>query len=83
MTAESNSPHFRVRRAFVREDELVVELRDGREIVASLDSYPELRSASEEEKRRWRLIAMDEVIYWPDLDLRVSIDDLPPPVTPW
>lgn len=83
MTEESDRPHYRIRRVYVGGDELVVELRDGREIIASLDAFPVLQEASEEEQRKWTLIGMDQVIRWPDLSLRVSLDDLPPPTTTW
>lgn len=83
MTGKADDPHYRVRRVFVGDDELIVELRNGREITASLNGFPALKNASEEEKRRWALLAMDTVIQWPNLDLRVSLDDLPPATATW
>ena len=80
---EQDDPHYRVRRVNVSDDELMVELRNGREIVVSLGTFPALQDASEVERRTWRLLDADTVIEWPSLDLRVSLDDLPPATTTW
>lgn len=79
MSTEGDELGGRIRRVHVGDDRLLVELRDGRETTAPVASFPGLAHASEDERRRWRLLDIDRVIYWPDLDLRVSLDQLPPP----
>jgi hypothetical protein len=60
----------------VTRDSLVVDLVDGRTIIAPLSWYPRLHSATASERRNWRLIAAGEGIHWPDLDEDISIEGL-------
>lgn len=83
MTPESEDPHFRARRVHVDDERLVIELRDGREIVAPTDTVPELVEASADERRSWRPLGGGRVIEWPRLNVRVAVKDLPPPTTTW
>ena len=77
--ADSDGLDYRVRRVWVTDDTLLVEVTDGREIIAPLKSFPALEAASPQERRRWRLLALDTTIEWPELGLRVSLNQLPPP----
>lgn len=47
MTEKRDRPHYHLRRVDVGDDEMIVELRNGREITASLDVFPYCR-------KRWR-----------------------------
>lgn len=67
----------------VADDALIVELRNGREIAVSPGAFPALKNASEEKQRTWRMLGVDTVVEWPDLDLRVSLDDLSPATSTW
>ena len=58
------------------EDELCVELTDGRTVTAPLAWYPRLAQASLAERNNWRLIGRGEGIHWPDLDEDISIENL-------
>lgn len=79
MSRENDDVEARIRRVHVADDRLVIELRDGRETAASLATFPEPANDSEEKRRRWRLLDIDRVTEWPGLDLRVSLDQVPPP----
>jgi hypothetical protein len=60
----------------VTEDELVVELTDGRTIMVPLVWYPRLYHGSQQERENWRYIGEGEGIHWPDLDEDISIEHL-------
>ena len=66
----------RADRIRVTRDALVVDLADGRTIIAPLSWYPRLHSATPAERRNWRLIAAGEGIHWPDLDEIISTEGL-------
>lgn len=56
----------------VTEDELTVEMRDGRRISAPLTRYARLLHGTPEERDNWRLIASGHGVHWPDLDEDIS-----------
>ncbi|MBP7127386.1 DUF2442 domain-containing protein [Myxococcota bacterium] len=58
------------------EDELVVDLVDGRRILVPLAWFPVLLRATPAQRRRWRLIGDGEGIHWPDLDADISVGGL-------
>ncbi|MBC8507607.1 MAG: DUF2442 domain-containing protein [Anaerolineales bacterium] len=60
----------------MKQDELIVELSDGRAITIPLVWYPRLFHGTEEERNNWRLIGEGEGIHWPDLDEDISIEHL-------
>ena len=66
----------RAERIRVTRDSLVVDLVDGRTIIAPLSWYPRLHHATGSERRNWRLIAGGEGIHWPYLDEDISVDGL-------
>jgi len=55
---------------------LVVRLKDGRIVRASLDSFPRLRDATAAQRARWELIGRGIGIHWPQLDEDVSVAGL-------
>ena len=59
----------------VRFDEhmMHVLLLDGRQISVPLDWFPPLRSATDKQRKRWRLIGNGVGIHWSDLDEDLSI----------
>lgn len=61
---------------FVRfvDNDLIVELRDGRSISTPLDWYPRLATASEIERKAWELSAFG--IHWAGLDEDLSISGM-------
>lgn len=60
----------------VTEDELSVDLEDGRTLVVPLAWYPRLVHGSKRERTRWRLIGRGLGIHWSDLDEDISVEGL-------
>ena len=53
-----------------------VRLWDGREISVPLEWFPRLRSATDDQKKKWRLIGRGIGIHWEELDEDISIVSL-------
>ena len=66
----------RALRAQVTNDELVVDLEDGRVLHVPLEWFPRLRAASEKDRQNLRLIGRGIGIHWPDLDEDISVAGL-------
>jgi hypothetical protein len=60
----------------VTEDRLIVVLADGRELSVPLAWFPRLSEATDEQRRKWRLIGRGHGIHWPDVDEDVSVASL-------
>ena len=60
----------------VTEDDLTVNLSDGRRILVPLAWYPRLLYASTAERQNWRLLGDGYAIEWPDLDEHIGIEGL-------
>ncbi len=58
------------------EDDLTVDLVDGRTIIVPLAWYPRLAHGEPEERDNWQLIGSGEGIHWPDLDEDISVENL-------
>lgn len=58
------------------QDNLHVQLSDGRKISVPLEWFPRLRSATPKQLRNWRLIGDGVGIHWEDLDEDISIEGL-------
>jgi len=63
----------RAQRVEVTEEELRVELEDGRTISVPLAWFPRLWHGTPEERNRWELIGDGEGIHWPDLDEDIEV----------
>ena len=57
-------------------ERLHVQLSDGREISAPLEWFPSLRNATEQQRKKWRLIGKGVGIHWEDLDEDISVEGL-------
>jgi len=66
----------RVSAVVVTEDELRVELLDGRTMTVPLAWFPRLLDATQVERDNWRIIGDGEGIHWPDLDEDLSVAGL-------
>ena len=62
--------------ARVTDDELIVDLKDGRTISVPLAWFPRLLHGTAAERCNWELLGDGEGIHWPDLDEDLSIDGL-------
>ncbi len=60
----------------VTEENLIVELVDGRTVSAPLAWYPRLQQGTIEERSNWRLIGLGEGIHWPSLEEDISVEGL-------
>ncbi|RMD95712.1 MAG: DUF2442 domain-containing protein [Calditrichaeota bacterium] len=60
----------------VTDDELVVELNDGRTISVPIAWFPRLLHGTDRERAHWRLIGDGEGIHWPDLDEDIEVAQL-------
>src|SRR5512136_951096 len=60
----------------VTEDDLSIDLSDGRRIVVPVAWYPRLLYASDAERRNWQLLGDGYAIEWPDLDEHIGIEGL-------
>ncbi len=68
--------HAQAQNSMCTENELIVELVDGRKISAPLVWFPRLAQASQEELSHWELLGDGEGIYWPDVDEDLSVNGL-------
>ena len=60
----------------VTDAQLVVILADGRELAAPLTWFPRLLEATDDQRRKWRLIGRGQGIHWPDVDEDISVASL-------
>ena len=72
----SANPDSRVEDVRVTDDWLEVLLRDGRKIAAPLEWYPQLKSASPEDRANWEPCAAGHGIHWPSIDEDLSVEGL-------
>ena len=73
---EVMSPGEKVVSVEVTEDELKVELLDGRTISAPLAWYPRLLHATPEQRARWVIAGGGYGIHWPEVDEDLSSEGL-------
>lgn len=66
----------RAQKLAVTEDNLVVDLSDGRSISVPLAWFPRLQHGTREERSNWRWIGAQEGIHWHDLDEDISLENL-------
>ena len=60
----------------VTEDELIVDLADGRTLSIPLTWYPRLWQGTMPERQNWRMIGNGVGIHWPNLDEDISVEGL-------
>ena len=76
MTILPVSVHPRASGVRVDDNELEVELVDGRRIVVPLAWFPRLLGAKKVERDRWEILGDGEGIHWPDVDEDISVAGL-------
>jgi hypothetical protein len=74
-TSVSVSPAL-AREVRVTDDELIVQLTDGRTISVPVLWYPRLASGSTAQRNNWELLGNGEGIHWPELDEDLSVSGL-------
>lgn len=60
----------------IENEELVVDLADGRRVSVPLVWFPRLLHATVEQRRNWELLGDGEGIHWPDVDEDLSVAGL-------
>ncbi|MEK6371472.1 MAG: DUF2442 domain-containing protein [Acidobacteriota bacterium] len=60
----------------VTDDELVVDLADGRRISTPLAWFPLLLHAPADQRQDWELLGDGEIIHWPQIDEDLSVAGL-------
>ena len=60
----------------VDNDNITVELADGRKLSIPLAWYPRLSHGTTEERGNWQMLGGGTGIHWPDLDEDISIENL-------
>ena len=63
----------RAMKVTVSDDELTVDLVDGRRISVPVVWYPRLLNASAAQRQDWELIGEGEGIHWPQIDEDLSV----------
>jgi hypothetical protein len=58
------------------DEDLAVDLADGRAIAVPLVWFPRLAHATPAERANWRLIGSGAGIHWPELDEDISVESL-------
>ena len=60
----------------VTDDQLAVELVDGRVLLVPLAWFPRLLNATPDARNKWVLLGDGEGIHWPDADEDLSVEGL-------
>ena len=66
----------RARAVRATDDDLVVDLTDGRTITVPLVWFPRLLHATPAQRRRWEFLGEGEGIHWPAIDEDLSVAGL-------
>lgn len=69
-------PGERVKHVTCTEDDLQVDLADGRAISVPLVWYPRLLHATPEQREKWQISGGGYGIHWPDIDEDLSTEGL-------
>lgn len=60
----------------ISDDELSVQLRDGRRIIVPLVWYPRLLQATDEQRKNWKVSGGGYGIHWEEIDEDLSSEGL-------
>lgn len=76
MSIREPSPGEAVRDVRLTDDDLIVDLADGRTLSVPLAWYPRLLHATSEQRKNWRIAGGGFGIHWPDIDEDLSTEGL-------
>jgi hypothetical protein len=76
MTSSNHSVDPRAVDVGTDDDNLTVDLADGRRLTVPLAWFPRLLHASPDQRRNWRLLGDGHGIHWPDVDEDLSVSGL-------
>lgn len=67
---------IRVKNVIIEDDNLAVEIMDGRTIKAPLAWYPRLFNANQEQLQKWQICGGGYGIHWEEIDEDISVEGL-------
>ncbi len=70
------NPGERVKDVICTDDQIIVDLYDGRTISVPLTWYPRLLHANSEQRKNWRVSGGGFGIHWPEIDEDLSTEGL-------
>ena len=76
MGSSAPDPDPRAQDVKIQDEELVVDLVDGRKVSVPLAWFPRLLHATPEQRENWKLLGDGEGIHWPDIDEDLSVAGL-------
>jgi len=76
MTSSNPSVDPRAVDVATDDDNLTVDLADGRRLTVPLAWFPRLLHASPDQRRNWHLLGDGHGIHWPDVDEDLSVSGL-------
>ena len=76
MTTSEPSVDPRAVGASVTDDELSVDLADGRRLSVPLAWFPRLLHATPEQRDNWQILGDGQGLHWPDVDEDLSVAGL-------
>ncbi len=76
MNTQDIKPGERVKNVHFTEDNLSVDLTDGRTITVPLVWYPRLLHTTQEKRDNWQVCGGGYGIHWPDIDEDLSTEGL-------
>ena len=72
----TSTADIKARDVLLTDDQLTIDLSDGRSISVPLAWYPRLLHATAQERSNWELLGNAEGIHWPALDEDISVENL-------
>ncbi len=75
MNSSMPHPDPRAQHVQIRDEELVVELADGRSVSVPIAWFPRLLHATPQQQH-WELLGDGEGVHWPDIDEDLSVAGL-------
>ena len=76
MNISDIKPGESVKDVHFTEDNLSVDLMDGRTITVPIAWYPRLLHATQEQRQKWKICGGGYGIHWPDIDEDLSTEGL-------
>lgn len=67
---------LRVKNVIIEDDDLAVEITDGRTIKALLPWFPHLFNASKKQLNNWQICGISYGIHWEEIDEDINIEGL-------
>ena len=76
MTTSAIKADIRVQNVYFTEDDISVEIMDGRTISVPLAWYPKLLAATPQQRENWQVCGGGYGIYWSEIDEDLSTEGL-------